>query len=98
MILGCRLIVSITYHDSLHGFRAGRSMGNSTLEVKLIPQVTDMREEVIHTIFLNLHKACDYLDRSRCLDILEVYGVGTRYLCLLCRYWERLQMVAQAGG
>ena len=38
------------------------------------------------------------MDRSMCLDILEVYGVGPRALRLLCRYWERLQMVAQTGG
>ena len=33
------------------------------------------------------------MDRSRCLKILEGYGVGTRVLHLLRRYWERLQMV-----
>ena len=35
-----------------------------------------MREEVLYVIFLNLTKAYDALDRSRCLDILEGYGVG----------------------
>ena len=57
-----------------------------------------MREEVLHIIFLDLYKAYDALDRSRCLEILEGYGVGTRFLHLLRRYWERLQMVARAGG
>ena len=45
-----------------------------------------MREEVLHTMFLELHKAYDALDRLRCLDILERYGVGTRALRLLHRY------------
>ena len=35
-----------------------------------------LREEVLYVIFLDLHKAYDALDRSRCLDILEGYGVG----------------------
>ena len=35
-----------------------------------------LREAVIHTILLDLHKAYNALDRSRCLDILEGYGVG----------------------
>ena len=38
------------------------------------------------------------MDRSRCLDILEVYGVGTRDLRLFRRYWEQLHMVARVGG
>ena len=29
---------------------------------------------------------------------MKGYGVGPMALCLLCRYWERLQMVAWAGG
>ena len=32
-------------------------MGNVTLEVKLLQQVTSMKEAVIHAIFLYLHKA-----------------------------------------
>ena len=35
---------------------------------------------------LDLHKAYDALERSRCLDIQEGYVVGTRALRLLCRY------------
>ena len=57
-----------------------------------------MREEVLHTMFLELHKAYDALDRLRCLDILERYGLGTRALHLLHRYWESIHMVAGAGG
>ena len=57
-----------------------------------------MREEVLCTIFMNLHKAYDALDRYRCLDILEGYGIGPRALHLLRRYWERIQMMARAGG
>ena len=57
-----------------------------------------MREEVLHTIFLDLHKVYNALDRSRCLEILEEYFVVNRYLCLLRRYLGRLQMVARGGG
>ena len=67
MILNCRFTASITYHDFLHGFRLGYSMGAITIEVKLLQQVMTMREEVFHTVFLDLHKAYDALDRSRCL-------------------------------
>ena len=49
-------------------------------------------------IFLDLTKAYVALDRSRCLDILEGYGVGPSAKRLLTTYWRGLTMVAMAGG
>ena len=49
-------------------------------------------------IFLDLHKVYDALYMSRCLYILEGYGVGPRARRLLQTYWRRLTMVARAGG
>ena len=70
-ILNHRLTASITFHDFLHGFQAGRSTGTATLKAKLLQQLSALREEVLCMIFLDLHKAYDALDRSRCLEILE---------------------------
>ena len=70
VILNRRLTSSITFHDVLHGFRAGHGTGTATLEAKLIQQLAAMREEVLYVIFLDLTKAYDALDRSRCLGIL----------------------------
>ena len=36
LILNRRLTSSITFHDVLHGFRAGRGTGTATLEAKLL--------------------------------------------------------------
>ena len=74
-ILSFRLTASITFHEFLHGFRAGRGTGTATLEAKLLCQLAALREEVLYVIFLDLHKAYDALDRSRCLEILEGYGM-----------------------
>ena len=98
MILNRHFTSSITFHDVLHGFRAGRGTGTATLEAKLLQQIAAMREEVLYVIFLDLTKAYDALDRSRCLDILEGYGVGPSARRLLQTYWRRLTMVARAGG
>ena len=49
-------------------------------------------------IFLDLHKAYDALDRSRCLEILEGYSMVPQACRLLRKYWGRLTMVARAGG
>ena len=49
-------------------------------------------------IFLDLHKAYNALDRFRCLEILEGYGIRPRARNLLKHYWHRLTMVARARG
>ena len=74
-ILNRRLTAYITFHDFLHGFRAGCGTGTGTLKAKLLQQIAAWREEVLYVIFLDLHKAYYALDRFRCLEILEGYGV-----------------------
>ena len=95
-ILNRRLTASITFYEFLHGFRAGRGKGTATLEANLLQQLAALREEVLYVIFLDLHKAYDALDRSRCLEILEGYIVGPHARELLRKYWHRLTMVARA--
>ena len=57
-----------------------------------------MKEEVLYVIFLDLTKVYNSLDRSRCLEILEGYGVGPSARRFLTTYLRRLTMVARAGG
>ena len=68
----------------LHGFRVDRGTGTATLEAKLLQKLATMREEVLYVIFIDLQKAYDALDRDRCLEILEGYGVGPRARRILC--------------
>ena len=51
VIINCRLGDSITLHDVLHGLQAGCRMGTSSIEAKLLHQLTSMRKEVMYTIF-----------------------------------------------
>ena len=44
VIFNRRLTSSITFHDVLHGFQAGRGTGTATLEAKLLQQLAAMRE------------------------------------------------------
>ena len=49
-------------------------------------------------IFLDLHKAYVALYSGICLEILEGYRVGPWARHILQEYWDRLRMVARAGG
>ena len=80
VILNFCFAASIAYHRSLHGFWSVRGTGTVSFEFNLLQEKIAMRQEVLYMIFLDLYKAYDALERSRCLEILERYGVGTRYL------------------
>ena len=60
----------MTYHDLLHGFRAGRGKCTTNLKAKLLHNLAAMRYEVLHMIFMDLHTAYDPLYRDICLEIL----------------------------
>ena len=64
----------------------------------MLHQSVALWEEVLYVIFVELQKAYDALDRSRCLDILESYGVGPRACQILHTYWRQLTMVARVCG
>ena len=49
-------------------------------------------------ILLDLHKAYEALERSRCLEILALYGIVPQARKLLKTYWHRLTLVAREGG
>ena len=85
-LLNRQLMTAITFHDVLHGIRAGHGTGTADLEAKLLQQLTDMREEVLFYFFSNLQKAYNSLDRDRCLEILGAYGVGPSSIGLLQTY------------
>ena len=46
-ILNLRLTETITFHDFLHVFWAGRGTCTATLEAKLLQQLEALREEVL---------------------------------------------------
>ena len=97
-ILNLHLTASITFHGFLHGFWAGCGTGTATLKAKLLHKLEALRGGVQYMIFLDLQKAHDALDRSRCLEILEGYGVGPQACWILRTYWRRLMMMARVGG
>ena len=81
---------SITLHNVLHSFWNSRGTCTASLESKLLQKFEDMREEVMYSIFLDLHKLYDALDRDICLEILEGYGMEIWYHHILWGYWYKI--------
>ena len=100
MVIHCFIITRIfEHHSSLLCHKLAQGATITMMVAQHMPkEFAAMREEVLHAIFLYLHKSYDALDRSRGLEILEGYSMGTRDLCLFRRYWERLRVVARVGG
>ena len=47
VILNRQFTATITYHDFLHGFRSGYDTVTTTIEVKLLQQLSALKEEVL---------------------------------------------------
>ena len=47
---------SVTLHDVLHGFRAGRGTGAATLEAKSTHQLAGIAHNLMFQLFLDMRK------------------------------------------
>ena len=77
----------------LYGFRAGQGTGTASLKSK---HLTEMREEVLYEVFIDLWKAYYALYREHCIEILVAYGIGLRTDKIIRYYWDNLYMVERA--
>ena len=57
-------------HDSLHGCRNKRGTGTVIIEAKLAQQLLHLELKPFYSVFLDLRKAFDAMDRERCILIL----------------------------
>ena len=67
---------SMTLHDTLHRFRAGRGIGTATLEGILTQQLAGIAHEPLFQVFLDMRKLYDSSDRVRFMKVLQGYGIG----------------------
>jgi len=68
------------------------------MEAKLAQQLAFIEQEALYETFIDLRKAYNAMDRERCLEILEGYGIGPNILRLIKRFWELAILVYRASG
>ena len=98
-IISQQITAAINYNNSLHVFRMGRWTRIAILKAKLLHKLTAMKDVVFHTVFLDLQKAYNDLDRYQdwWLESLVVYDVVHRTLWLLRTYCAMLHMVTKTA-
>jgi hypothetical protein len=84
-------------HDCLHGGLPRQGTGTAIMEVKLHQQLAWVDQAPLYQIYLDLKKAYNALDRTRCLEILAGNGVGPNLLHLQKQFWDDAKMVCRAG-
>ena len=74
--------------DELFGFRAGRGVDAPILLVKKAIRDAVRKGEQRFLLFVDLHKAYDYLDRDLTWEFLRKYGMGLNTLNILQSLYE----------
>jgi hypothetical protein len=75
-------LLSVEFHDSLHGGLLGRGTGTTTIKAKLHQSLAWRNQCSLYQIYMDLKKAYDTLDWEQMLEILVAYGVGPKLLAL----------------
>jgi hypothetical protein len=89
---------SIELHDSLHGCRNKHGTGTAIIEAKLAQQLLYLELKPFYSIFLDLRKAFNAMNREWVIMLLEGYRAGPQMIWLIRGYWRDAIMVCRAAG
>ena len=97
-IINIRLSNTISFHDSIHGFRKGRGCFTAIGETKLSMQRAVCNNITLYQVYIDLRKAYDSIDRKITLRILKAYGLGPNLLNYIGTIWERQRLLLRQNG
>ncbi len=93
-----RRMGAIDFHPCLHGGMPKCGTGTATIKAKLAQQLAWVEQKPLYQVFVDLRKAYDHLNCTKCLGIMTGYGVGPKLLRLQEKFWDQAEMVCCAGG
>ena len=88
----------IQFHDVIHGFRAGRGTGTSTMELKLSQYFSRVDQYSFFLVFLKLRKSYNTVDRGRFIRTLEGYGAGPQMFKIPVTFWDHQEVITSQTG
>ena len=88
MIIHKRMMSSVEFHESIHGFRTNRGTSTAIINIKLRMQLAKREKNPLYMVFLDVKKAYDTIDRQRTINMLGKYGLGERTCKLIKNMWE----------
>ena len=97
IIMDNRLQV-VDFHDCLHGFVKGKGCGTVGIEAKLVQQLAVLEQHPLYVMFIDLKKAYNVMDRERCREIMDGYGMGPNMPRLIMFFWDNALLVCRASG
>ena len=65
----------------------GRGTGTPTLEENLDQQLAGICNEPLLQVFLDVRKSYNLMNMGSCMEILSLYGIGTKLQRILQRFW-----------
>ena len=97
-VIDSRVGAVVTFHDCVHGFTKRRGCDTAIIEAKLAQELASIAQVAWYTIFLDLRKAYDAIDRARTMEILRKYGLGPRLIAILWAFWDNQKVVPRQSG
>ena len=73
------------------GFRPQRSMVDMMFVVRRLQELTRKKDTPLYLCFIDLTKACDYVDRTLLWDVVARFAVPPRMLAVICQFHDGMQ-------
>ena len=87
----------IRFHKVLHGFRNQRSTTTAIIGLKFTIPYAHLYKFPTYSVFLDIEKAYDRVNRRSLLHLLKHYGIVNDTLDILKEYWNKHKCVIKNG-